>query len=69
LACGTFDGTVVGEARTLRVIAMAPHGEPGGTQGHTVVIDLLGGPGGSGMLVATGVESDDRGDVLGLDKG
>jgi hypothetical protein len=64
----TLDGTVGREASALRVMAVTAHGQPGGTPGDALVIDLRGAPGRGGMLGAAGIEGDDRRDVLGLDK-
>jgi hypothetical protein len=61
--------------RTVRVhatptgpTAVAAHGEPGGTQGAPLGIDVGGGTGGGGVFATARLERDDGGDGFGREK-
>lgn len=61
-------GTVIVDAPSTRPKAVTAHGEPRGTQGHALGIDLDGGARGCRVLPPARVQGDDRRNGFGLEK-
>src|SRR5215510_6995467 len=63
-----FHGTVIVDAPPPGPKAVPAHGEPGGTQGHALLVDMRCRAGGGRMLASAGIEGNDGGNGFGLEK-